>query len=172
MTRNRANPKAGFVDCNKLPRGPSGRPLCRQCSVEVPKTRRSFCSDRCVHDWKLRSNPGYLRQQVFIRDRGICAACGVDCTILEHQRRQLCRLSHQDCLHYCQQLRRRGFSSSPNATLWQADHIVAVADGGGECGLENLQTLCTPCHRKKTAEMRTRHKKANNPKAAGLKRKT
>lgn len=34
---------------------------------------------------------------------------------------------------------------------WQADHIVPVAEGGGACGLENLQTLCTPCHKAKTA---------------------
>ena len=29
---------------------------------------------------------------------------------------------------------------------WQADHIVPVYRGGGRCGLENLRTLCTPCH--------------------------
>ena len=29
---------------------------------------------------------------------------------------------------------------------WNADHIVPVFRGGGACGLENLRTLCTPCH--------------------------
>ena len=29
---------------------------------------------------------------------------------------------------------------------WQADHIIPVYRGGGLCGLENLRTLCTPCH--------------------------
>jgi 5-methylcytosine-specific restriction endonuclease McrA len=29
---------------------------------------------------------------------------------------------------------------------WQADHVVPVYRGGGRCGLENLRTLCTPCH--------------------------
>ena len=28
---------------------------------------------------------------------------------------------------------------------WHADHVVAVRDGGGEGGLSNLRTLCTPC---------------------------
>lgn len=33
---------------------------------------------------------------------------------------------------------------------WEADHILPLIDGGG-FGLDNLQTLCLPCHRAKTA---------------------
>ena|SRR4030065_329029 len=33
---------------------------------------------------------------------------------------------------------------------WQADHIIEVRDGGGGCGLDNFQTLCLKCHKKKT----------------------
>lgn len=33
---------------------------------------------------------------------------------------------------------------------WQADHIIAVVNGGGGCGLDGYQTLCVPCHKKKT----------------------
>src|SRR5690348_4241457 len=29
---------------------------------------------------------------------------------------------------------------------WEADHIVPVADGGGECGLDNYRLLCRACH--------------------------
>lgn len=37
---------------------------------------------------------------------------------------------------------------------WEADHILEVVNGGGACGLENLQTLCSdPCHRQKTREL-------------------
>jgi 5-methylcytosine-specific restriction endonuclease McrA len=43
-------------------------------------------------------------------------------------------------------------------TLWDADHILPVAEGGGECDLENLRTLCLPCHREVTAELRRRLK--------------
>jgi hypothetical protein len=39
-------------------------------------------------------------------------------------------------------------------SLWDADHIRAVVDGGGECGLDNMQTLCVWCHREKTASAR------------------
>lgn len=40
--------------------------------------------------------------------------------------------------------------------LWEADHIVAVSEGGGECSLENMQTLCCPCHKRATKELRGR----------------
>jgi hypothetical protein len=33
---------------------------------------------------------------------------------------------------------------------------VPVAEGGGECDLANIRTLCLICHRKATAELRTR----------------
>lgn len=34
--------------------------------------------------------------------------------------------------------------------FWQVDHVTAVFQGGGECHLDNLRTLCTPCHREVT----------------------
>ena len=33
---------------------------------------------------------------------------------------------------------------------WQADHIIAVVNGGGCCGLDGYQTLCISCHKEKT----------------------
>ena len=68
----------GWVPRTSLPRGPNGRGLCRWCSLEVPPRRFTFCSAYCVHEWKLRSQPRYLREQVFLRDRGVCGSCGVD----------------------------------------------------------------------------------------------
>ncbi|MBW2274640.1 MAG: HNH endonuclease [Deltaproteobacteria bacterium] len=47
------------------------------------------------------------------------------------------------------ELRRLGFK--PRKSLWELDHIVPLIDGGSH-DLENLQTLCTPCHVKKTSE--------------------
>jgi len=35
-------------------------------------------------------------------------------------------------------------------SLWELDHIIPLIDGGGH-ELSNLQTLCVPCHREKTA---------------------
>jgi hypothetical protein len=40
--------------------------------------------------------------------------------------------------------------------FWQADHVLPVAEGGGDCSLMNIRTLCTPCHQKETAKLRRR----------------
>ena len=68
MSKHRVRPGSGWKNHKELPQGPNGRALCRWCGVEVPKGRRSFCSDACVHEHKLRSDPGYLREQAFQRD--------------------------------------------------------------------------------------------------------
>src|SRR5579871_1649030 len=69
----------GRVRRSDLRTGPNNLPLCRWCELEIlAKRRRTFCSDYCVHQWRLRTDPGYLRDQVFARDRGICAACQAD----------------------------------------------------------------------------------------------
>lgn len=112
--------KGGFCNPSALPKGPNGRALCRYCGTEVSGRRQTFCSDACVHEWKIRTNPGFARDQVFRRDHGKCAICGA----VDHR--------------------------------WEADHIVPVVEGGGECGLENLRTLCQPCHRRETAKLAAR----------------
>ena len=78
MSTSRSMP-GGWVDRDSLPKGENGRNLCRWCQLEVPKGRITFCSDWCVEEWRLRSDPGYLRAKVLQRDHGVCAYCGVDC---------------------------------------------------------------------------------------------
>ena len=31
-----------------------------------------------MHEWKIRSDPGYVGQQVWARDHGVCGLCGID----------------------------------------------------------------------------------------------
>ena len=142
----------GWVDRKQLPKGANGRNLCRWCNLEVPKGRSSFCSEWCVGEWRLRTDPGYLREKVLERDHGICAQCGADC---------LAAWKHLKRLHGAARLRAlaewglrtgRGFRKS----LWDADHIVPVVEGGGECDLENIRTLCLKCHHAATSALRRR----------------
>lgn len=42
---------------------------------------------------------------------------------------------------------------------WQADHIIPVFEGGGQCTITNLRTLCTACHREVTAEQASKRKR-------------
>jgi 5-methylcytosine-specific restriction enzyme A len=141
----------GSVDRASLPKGASGRCLCRWCGLEVPPGRRTFCSDWCVEEWKLRSDPGHLRARVFQRDRGVCAVCGLNCVS------ELCRIKR-----LCGPARFRAsaeWSLRGRRTLWDADHVVPVSEGGGECDLSNMRTLCLKCHRLRTAELRERLRK-------------
>ena len=41
---------------------------------------------------------------------------------------------------------------------WEADHIKPVEYGGGACGLDNYQTLCKKCHKKKTKYQMESHR--------------
>jgi 5-methylcytosine-specific restriction endonuclease McrA len=52
----------------------------------------------------------------------------------------------------------RLLSDPQERDFWQADHELAVAAGGGATGLDNLRTLCTPCHCAETEKLLTRLK--------------
>jgi hypothetical protein len=142
--------KGGWVDRKSVPRGPSGRGLCRWCSLEVPRGRYTFCSEFCVHEWKLRTQPAYLREKVLERDRGICAGCGTD-TIAAARKLRFSRGSGRMVL-----LQYWGLRTRSRKTLWDADHITPVIQGGGECDLSNIRTLCLRCHRTATIALRKR----------------
>jgi len=142
----------GTADRTSLEKGDNGRTLCRWCNLEVPPRRFTFCSDWCVHEWRLRTNPGYLREQVFLRDRGVCALCHVDARAAYFDLKRS-RGAHRERL-----LARWGLNRINRKTLWDADHIVPVVEGGGECDLANIRTLCLICHRKQTTELRQRRK--------------
>lgn len=138
MSTRRAAPGGWVARGKRLP--------CRWCGAEVSGRRRTFCSDACVHQWKLRTDTGYLRQQVFLRDRGVCALCGLDTEALRKDKRKLDYNA------------RRQFEKDWGLRrhLWDADHIIPVVEGGGECDLSNMRTLCLNCHRQATAELRRR----------------
>jgi hypothetical protein len=89
------------------------------------------------------------------RDRGICALCGVDTLALRREFLALDRAWRQDGA----EVRRRRVAwlqahgipvARADGRWWDIDHIVPVVDGGGFCGLKNLQTLCIPCHVRKS----------------------
>jgi 5-methylcytosine-specific restriction protein A len=140
----------GWADRATLAKGENGRNLCRWCNLEVPKGRITFCSDWCVEEWRLRTDPGYVREKVFERDKGICAVCRVDCEAAwRHLKRQRGAARLRIQIEW-------GLKRAPRKSLWDADHIVPVVEGGGECDLANLRTLCLKCHRAATAELRKR----------------
>jgi len=164
MSLHRINPKAGYAKTADMQKGPNGRNLCRRCSVEVPKGKRTFCSAKCVEAWRLTTDPTFLRRMVKRRDKGLCAKCGLPTRDIEKAISMLRRIrSRWGFVHpeingisegIRQILKALLGSETPNRmTFWDADHMVEVVKGGGECGLENMQTLCLWCHREKTARL-------------------
>lgn len=146
--------QGGRVPRYSVPRGANGRGLCRWCNLEVPPRRFTFCSAYCVHEWRLRTQPRYLREQVYARDKGMCSHCGVN-TDFELRRLRRSRGSRR-----AEQMAHWGLKTKLRKSLWDADHIVPVSEGGGECDLTNLRTLCLRCHRTVTAALRERIRRA------------
>lgn len=133
-------PEIRFSDA---PRG-----TCRWCGQAIlhgpgPKEgrvdRRRRWHPACVDDYD-RSDPREQRRLARKRDRGVCRACGLDTNALRRKIRGRGRAAR---------LRELGFH--PRRSLWELDHIVPLIDGGGH-EPANLQTLCVPCHRRKSAE--------------------
>lgn len=122
---------------------------CLWCQAEI-QAPRVTCSEQCLHEYRLRHEPSYFREQVFLRDKGICATCELDIVAIYNQIQQLPEQERQRLwkLHEIPPHRRNG-------PAWDLDHIVEVVDGGGMCGLDNAQTLCCSCHKKKTARLAT-----------------
>ena len=136
-------------------RGSNGRLLCRWCHQEISEPRRrTWCSQVCVDQYAAAANP---RELVAKRDQGVCAICGADTRkldrVLRHAARSLGRDDGRVWRVQRDLVRWAGFV--PERSLWDADHIVPVVEGG-TMTLDNLRTLCVPCHRSETAALRKR----------------
>ena len=142
--------KGGWVTPSDIERSANGKALCRWCRAEVQGRRRTFCGDACVHEWKLRTDPGYLREQVFERDKGVCSQCGINTVLLRRDMRKLDYAARKAFL------KKWNLREGSRKSLWDADHILPVAEGGGQCDLGNMRTLCLLCHAEATAALRRR----------------
>ena len=111
---------------------------CIWCGMIVPKRRRSWCSDECVHAFRSRCDSAYAARIVTEAARGICAICGVDTIAAEQIRR------YSICFA-------RG--------RWrEVDHVVPVCEGGGLCGPLGLRLLCGACHAKESDALAERRR--------------
>ena len=145
---------------------------CTWCGQRVPKGRVTWCSKACVTAFTERYMPSQIRHRVKKRDKGVCAQCGDDTKhwlrlwrlakgygeeLPEHWnghryfrnrrgRRNLQKLRRYRRLSPKAKRRLKAFAS------WDADHIVPVEQGGAVLGLDNIQTLCSRCHKRKTAQ--------------------
>jgi hypothetical protein len=81
------------------------------------------------------------------RDRGVCKKCGRNTAALRRELNKLWKTDKQAFSVRVEELEVP--EDRYHGALWEADHIVPVREGGGQCGLEGFQTLCIWCHREK-----------------------
>lgn len=157
-----------YIPMENLPVGENGRRCCRACGKEVPKGRRTLCSRSCVEAHLVKTSPSFTRRLLLKRDKGVCAGCRLDTLsvvgaiqTLEHLERMNVDRQASGRKHFPRSMSESirqikvalGLMWTGRRSLWDADHIVSVVEGGGECSIENYQTLCVWCHREKTAKL-------------------
>lgn len=153
--KNEREPRRGRIPHGQEPRDDAGHKLCRWCREPVPPKRRTFCSEQCVHEHRLRSNVDYMRAAVLRRDHGICAVCGRDCLALADEAKG--KAASEGGESSILWLIEEGYDTfrareclSKGKALWDAAHKVPVNWGGGGCGVDGMRTLCCPCHKRET----------------------
>lgn len=150
--------------------------LCRECGTPVTGRRTRWCSDACVEKYEIRRNPAYCRKLIRKRDKRVCAMCKLDTNLPQKARSAIVRKIGQKAVRLAIRNDRKCVIDSDSQgvviqiqqalapwnfqawwkrkSFWDLEHIIPVADGGGECDLSNYQTLCIACHAKKTEEWR------------------
>lgn len=159
------------------PKDENGKPLCRWCRGPLSGRRTSWCSDKCVTEYKDRYDSAHQRRQVSKRDRGRCSSCSLDTKAFREELKQAYFKAMRErdvtpnwqdeyyihtsilektpsCMALLEKhgftLKDVSFGGHGMSDFWDMDHILPVVHGGGGTGLENLRTLCKACHRRET----------------------
>jgi len=121
----------------------------------------AFCSPACEEKARVRSSMTAARNQIFAIEHGVCQVCGLDAHALYERVKALSPPErHQDLLRAGVKERKAMLENPQEGMFWQVDHIKPVAEGGGECDITNLRTLCTMCHAKETRRLQDRLRQA------------
>ena len=116
----------------------SQKGICRWCGEKiiennVHNTRKTW-HEPCATQYMIIYHSGEARKHIWLRDKGKCSKCDKQCT-------------------------RRG---------WDLDHIKPLMEQKGKTEkqldwyyywLDNMQTLCKPCHKEKTKQDRKNNSK-------------
>jgi len=137
-----------------------GKPLCGVCKKPLKGRQRRWCSVECSDYVNIVTSPSFARHKVALRDKGVCSECGCDTAKLKRILKLAGGRSHDSAGRYALSWMEvndlkaaMGFTTTH---YWEMDHIQAVIEGGGLCGLDNLRTLCIPCHHEETRQLARR----------------
>ncbi|XP_047144508.1 DNA annealing helicase and endonuclease ZRANB3 isoform X2 [Hydra vulgaris] len=171
--KNLVAKESNKVDCGVLQAvDKQGIALCLYCEKQVEQIAAGswlarFCSHTCMQEFKIRSKSKHenAREQLFAVELGVCQMCGTDAhtVFLEISNMPIANrkaaLEKTCFVKLSVPVLNKMIKHPKEGLFWQADHVLAVAEGGGECGLENYRTLCTPCHKVVTKDLMIRIKK-------------
>ncbi|KAJ8253276.1 hypothetical protein GJAV_G00211030 [Gymnothorax javanicus] len=137
-----------------------GNPLCLSCQQPCGPAASwdgRFCGRACQEEFQVRSSQSYMRMRVLEAERGVCQTCGLNAHQLFLSVRDAPPTSRKEMLEntWLSQLSLKELNemirNPVEGQFWQVDHIRPVYSGGGQCSLDNLQTLCTVCHKERTS---------------------
>lgn len=99
--------------------------VCDRCGATLTGRQRRWCSDRCQFEWRREHDWGSARSAAVERDDHTCRHCGAR--------------------------ERYDWRNPAEAVRLEVNHIDPREGRGYGFGchnhLDNLETLCTPCHR-------------------------
>jgi len=166
---------------------------CRGCHGDVPKGRSSWCSNKCydafepkrvrwfcqqrdkyvchhcgvdsekmraryehANRWTAPNQYRYLENGIFQREKYDAALK------IAHRHERRWRAAAKKRMAA---MRADGWPSHACRDWWEMDHVTPYSEGGLTV-LENVRTLCIPCHKKRTKKWHKDRKQPNSPSIA------
>ena len=121
-----------------------GKVVCRGCGAPVPKGRQTWCSRECY----ARNCPQMVMIEVRKRDKHVCQICKRHIHELANEyiksKPVFVTLKWGDPGYRAQLEAKWAWEKKiPNE---EYDHIIPFS-AGGKTVLENMRTVCSPCHK-------------------------
>lgn len=145
------------INCQK----PFDNTLINEDTVKKPENawNTRFCSYECMDIYLMKTKQGYCREKLFQIEHGICQLCGLDAESFfqkiksQPDVRKRVKILQSSQFNQLTSKQKEAIIKNPSSGMfWQADHIKAVYEGGGQCDIDNFRTLCVLCHKKVTAD--------------------
>ena len=134
--------------CSLAPRPADG--ACAWCAAELPPRRRAWCSDRCGEQFWANHWWSVARSAAKRRDRYRCKRCGA------RGPKRPARSAHRTHAAYLAAM--RAWRKEKRIARLEVNHIVPCRGKHRslDCAhhLDNLETLCPPCHQTHTSALR------------------
>ena len=132
---------------------------CTWCESVLTGLRRRWCGNDCLQsalDYCYPQNPQAKMRRLIFKQGCACLVCGVIFEdeiigLIQDAFEQRNRYNKTDEKPHLVSLHALGANTGH---IWQTDHIDPIFRGGRGIDPDNLQTICTDCHDRKTVEER------------------